>query len=78
MGQSGSQYITTSDIIDALAKIGIEQGPASKVLSKLHEHSLSLWAMACGHSFKLQLWRAPIMIAEKHELFFSLLCIKAD
>ena len=37
IGQSGSQYHTTSD---ALAKIGIEHGPASKVMSKLHEHSV--------------------------------------
>ena len=35
IGQSGSQYHTTSD---ALAKIGVEHGPASKVMSKLHEH----------------------------------------
>ncbi len=35
---SGSQYHTTSD---ALAKIGIEHRPASKVMSKLHEHSVS-------------------------------------
>ena len=39
IGQSGSQYHTTSD---ALAKIGIEHGPASKVMSKLHEHSSGL------------------------------------
>ena len=32
-----SQYHTTSD---ALAKIGIEHGPASKVMSRLHEHSV--------------------------------------
>ncbi len=25
---------------DALAKIGVEHGPASKVMSKLHEHSV--------------------------------------
>ena len=37
IGQSGSQYHTTSD---ALAKIGIEHGPASKVMCKLHEHSV--------------------------------------
>jgi len=37
IGQSGSQYHTTSY---ALAKIGIEHGPASKVMSKLHEHSV--------------------------------------
>ncbi len=37
IGQSGSQYHTTSF---ALAKIGIEHGPASKVMSKLHEHSV--------------------------------------
>ena len=37
IGQSGSQYHTTSD---ALAKSGIEHGPASKVMSKLHEHSV--------------------------------------
>ena len=37
IGQSGSQLHTTSD---ALAKIGIEHGAASKVLSKLHEHSV--------------------------------------
>ena len=30
-----SQYDTTSD---ALARIGIEHGPASKVMSKLHKH----------------------------------------
>jgi len=36
-GQSGSQYHTTSY---ALAKIGIEHGPASKVMSKLREHSV--------------------------------------
>jgi len=35
IGQSGSQYHTISN---ALAKIGIEHGPASKVMSKLHEH----------------------------------------
>ena len=35
--QSGLQFHTTSD---ALAKIGIEHGPASKVMSKLHEHSV--------------------------------------
>jgi len=35
IGQSGSQYHTTSD---ALAKIGVEHGPANKVMSKLHEH----------------------------------------
>ena len=37
IGQSGSQYHTTSD---ALAKIGVEHGPANKVMSKLHEHSV--------------------------------------
>ncbi len=37
IGQLGSQYHTTSD---ALAKIGVEHGPASKVMSKLHEHSI--------------------------------------
>ena len=37
IGQSGSQFHTTSD---ALAKIGIEHGPASKVMSKLHEHAV--------------------------------------
>ena len=37
IGQSGSQYQTTTD---ALAKIGRERGPASKVMSKLHEHEL--------------------------------------
>ena len=37
IGQSRSQYHTTSD---ALAKIGVEHGPASKVMSKLHEHSV--------------------------------------
>jgi len=36
-GQSETHYHTTSD---ALAKIGIEHGPASKVMSKLHEHSV--------------------------------------
>ncbi len=36
-GQSGSQYHTTSY---ALAKIGIEHGPASKVISRLREHSV--------------------------------------
>ena len=35
IGQSGSQYHTT---FDALANIGVEHGPANKVLSKLHEH----------------------------------------
>ena len=35
--QSGSQYRTTSG---ALAKIGIEHGHASKVMSKLQEHSV--------------------------------------
>jgi len=35
IGQSRSQYHITSD---ALAKIGIERGPASKLMSKLHEH----------------------------------------
>ena len=37
IGQSGSQYHTTSY---ALAKIGIEHGPASKVISRLREHSV--------------------------------------
>jgi len=39
IGQSGSQYHNTSN---ALAKIGIEHGlaGASKVTSKLHEHSV--------------------------------------
>ncbi len=37
LGQSGPQYHTT---FHALAKIGIEHGPASKVTSKLHEHSV--------------------------------------
>ncbi len=37
IGQSGSQYHTISD---ALAKIGIEHGSASKVMSKLYEHSV--------------------------------------
>jgi len=37
IGQSGTQYHTTSDV---LARIGIEHGPASKVMSKLHEHSV--------------------------------------
>ncbi len=37
IGPSGSQYHTTSD---ALAKIGIEHGHASKGTSKLHEHSV--------------------------------------
>ena len=37
IGQSGSQYHTTSF---ALAQIGIEHGPANKVMSKLHEHSV--------------------------------------
>ena len=32
IGQSGSQYHTTSE---ALARIGIEHGPASRVMSKL-------------------------------------------
>ena len=35
IGQPGSQYHNTSS---ALAQIGIEHGPASKVMSKLHEH----------------------------------------
>ncbi len=35
--QSGSQCHTTSD---ALAKIGVEHGLASKIMSKLHEHSV--------------------------------------
>ncbi len=29
-----------SDTSEALAQIGIEHGPASKVMSKLHEHSV--------------------------------------
>ena len=37
IGQSGSQYHTTSD---ALAKIGVEHRLGSKVMSKLHEHSV--------------------------------------
>jgi hypothetical protein len=37
IGQSGSHYHTTSY---ALAKIGIEHGPASKVMSKLYEYSV--------------------------------------
>ncbi len=37
IGQSGSKYHTT---FHALAKIGIEHGPASKVMSKLHAHSV--------------------------------------
>ena len=37
LGQSGSQYHTTSD---ALAKIGVEHRLGSKVMSKLHEHSV--------------------------------------
>ena len=37
VGQSGSQYNTTSE---ASAKIGIEHGPANKVMFKLHEHSV--------------------------------------
>ena len=37
IGQSGSPYHTTSD---ALAKIGLEHGTASKAVSKLHEHSV--------------------------------------
>ena len=36
IGQSRSQYTTS----DALAKIGVEHGLASKVMSKLHEHSV--------------------------------------
>ena len=35
--QFESQHHTTSD---TLAKIGIEHGPASKVMSKLHEYSV--------------------------------------
>jgi len=27
--------------------------------------------MACGHSFGLPPWEAPIMLAEKRKLFFS-------
>ncbi len=38
IGQFGSQYHTTSD---AIAKIGIEHGPASKFMSKLNEHSVN-------------------------------------
>ena len=37
MGQSGSQHHTTSF---ALVQIGIQLGPANKVMSKLHEHSV--------------------------------------
>ncbi len=37
IGESSSQYHTT---FDALAKIGVEHGPANKVMSKLHEHSV--------------------------------------
>ena len=37
IGQSGSQYHTT---FHAVAKIGIEHGHASKVISKLHAHSV--------------------------------------
>ncbi len=37
IGQSGSQYHTTSD---APAKIGVEHGPANKIMSKLHKHSV--------------------------------------
>ena len=37
IGQSGSQYHTTSF---ALAQIGVEHGPTNKVVSKLHEHSV--------------------------------------
>ncbi len=37
IGQSGSHYHTSCY---ALAKIGIEHGPAGKVMSKLHEHSV--------------------------------------
>ncbi len=37
IGQSGSWYHTTSF---ALAQIGIEHGPANKVMSELHEHSV--------------------------------------
>ncbi len=40
IGQSGSQYHTTSD---DLAKIGAEHGPANKVMSKLHEHSVLIF-----------------------------------
>ena len=40
IGQSGSQYHTTSD---ALARIGMEHGPASKVMSKLHECSVLIF-----------------------------------
>ena len=38
IAQSGLQYYANSD---ALAKIGVEHGPASKVMSILHEHSVS-------------------------------------
>lgn len=38
IGQSGSWCYTTSF---ALAQIGIEHGPANKIVSKLHEHSVS-------------------------------------
>ena len=37
IGQSGSQYHTRCD---ALAKIGVEHGPARKFMSKLHAHSV--------------------------------------
>ena len=37
IGQSGSWYHATSF---AFAQIGIEHGPANKVMSKLHEHSV--------------------------------------
>ncbi len=40
IGQSGSQYHTTSD---ALAKIGVEHGPANKGMSKLHKHSVLIF-----------------------------------
>ena len=37
IGQSGSHYHTT---YDALARMGLHHGPASKVMSKLHEFSV--------------------------------------
>ncbi len=41
LGQSGSQYHTTSTSIShAVAQIGIERGPASEVVSKLDDHSV--------------------------------------
>ena len=41
IGQSGSQYHTTSD---ALAKIGVEHGPANKVMSIVYQ------LLACNES----------------------------